>query len=113
MIRLGFLERKYTYLPVINIYWQVHELANRGVTLTSLLRFWQALVQDKVGVCSFGLCIVHGSIIEEIACANLLFEGLGNLPPGGFQIEEGQVEQTIPGTTLGTTLVDQTPSHFK
>ena len=58
-------------------------------------------------------CIVHGFIIEEIACANLLFEGLGNLPPGGFQIEEGQVEQTIPGTTLGTTLVDQTPSHFK
>ena len=57
--------------------------------------------------------IVHGFIIEEIACANLLFEGLGNLPPGGFQIEEGQVEQTIPGTTLGTTLVDQTPSHFK
>ena len=52
-------------------------------------------------------------MIEEIACANLLFEGLGNLPPGGFQIEEGQVEQTIPGTTLGTTLVDQTPSHFK
>ena len=57
--------------------------------------------------------IVHGFIIEETACANLLFEGLGNLPPGGFQIEEGQVEQTIPGTTLGTTLVDQTPSHFK
>ncbi|CAK9087506.1 Dynein heavy chain 12 [Durusdinium trenchii] len=27
---------------------KVHELANRGVTLTSLLRFWQALVQDKV-----------------------------------------------------------------
>ena len=57
--------------------------------------------------------IVRGLMIEEIACANLLFEGLGNLPPGGFQIEEGQVEQTIPGTTLGTTLVDQTPSHFK
>ena len=31
--------------------------------------------------------IVRTSIIEEIAFA-ILFEGYGNLPPGGFQLEE-------------------------
>ena len=56
---------------------------------------------------------VRTSVIEEITCANLLFEGYGNLPPGGFQIEEGQVGKKVPGTTLVKIERGQTPSHFK
>ena len=40
--------------------------------------------------------------------ANLLFEGCGNLLSGGFQIEEGQVEKNVPGTTSVKTERGQT-----
>ena len=61
----------------------------------------------------FFTVIVRTSIIEEIACADLLFEGYGNLPPGGFQTEDGQVENVVPpGTTLVKTERGQTPSHL-
>ena len=43
--------------------------------------------------CRLDSPIVRTFILEEITCANLLFEGYENLPPRGFQIEEGQVEK--------------------